>query len=167
MVPAAHCGIADPTENNRIPARKPIAIAMYTRQLIATEDTVIRMPGSVLRQPITSIMDDGQRTYIRLVCPIIRTPATPNQRSASTAADTSSPTIPPAHAILFVVKSAPSQKSKKGILDHQVAEASAMLQIFAVKNPALALERCRDDEGVVPGELVSFVQPQGVEKQPR
>jgi hypothetical protein len=65
----AHCHpaelIRDARLNERIQARRSSAINAYITQLMATDDAVIVTPRSVLRQPPTSIIDDGQRTYIR------------------------------------------------------------------------------------------------------
>ena len=49
----------------------------------------------VLRQPTVSIREDGQETYIRSVCPTLRTPLTPNHMSVSTASDTQNLTTAP------------------------------------------------------------------------
>jgi len=68
---------------------------MYSKQLIATEMTVVAMRGAVLRQPTVSISADGQNMYIKSVRPTLRTPATPNQRRARTANDTQNPTNAP------------------------------------------------------------------------
>jgi hypothetical protein len=42
----------------------------------------------------------------------------------------------------------------KRVLDDKIAEATPMLQIFAVENLAAALSRRRNDEGVVPCKLI-------------
>jgi len=39
---------------------------------------------------------------------------------------------------------------EKRVLTNEIAEATAMLQVFAVKNLAIALDRRRNDERVVP-----------------
>jgi len=38
---------------------------------------------------------------------------------------------------------------EKRVLNNEIAEATAMLQVFAVKNLAIALDRRRNDERVV------------------
>jgi len=49
--------------------RNSSAIPIYNKQLIATEDMVIRIPGKVLHQPTVSITDDGHKTTRRSVWP--------------------------------------------------------------------------------------------------
>jgi len=70
-------------------------MAMYKTQFIATDTIVVAIPKRVLRQLAVNNREDGQNTYIRLVCPTLRTPATPNHISVSTAIDTQNPTTMP------------------------------------------------------------------------
>ena len=48
---------------------------------------------------------------------------------------------------------------KKRVLDDKIAEATAMLHIFTIENLATALERSRNDQRVVPRELIGTLQP--------
>jgi hypothetical protein len=43
---------------------------MYSKQLIATEDMVVMIPGAVLHQPIVSMTEDGHSMTRRSVWPI-------------------------------------------------------------------------------------------------
>ena len=88
-------GFGQKSAEERATSSIAYAIAMNSKQLITTDDAVIITPGIVLRHPTTNITEDGQNTYIRSVPPTFRTPPTPNQISASTTLDTSSPTKPP------------------------------------------------------------------------
>ena len=125
--------------------------------MIATDKTVIVTPWIVLCHVVTNIIDDGQKIYVRSVRPKIRTPATPNQRKTRTVTDTSIPKVAPANAACRVVKTISfTRGSQKRILHHQIPEAAPVLQIFAVKNFAAALNRCGDDERVIPGELIAI-----------
>jgi hypothetical protein len=85
-------------------ANKNSEIPMYIKQLIVTEDAVIMMPGIVLRQPLTSMIEDGHSKYIISLCPILRTPATPNQKRHRTIKQVTNPTIPPRSAARLMVK---------------------------------------------------------------
>ena len=55
----------------------------------------------------------------------------------------------------------------KRVLDDKIAEATPVLHIFAVENFATTLDRSRDDERVVPGELIAARQIQRTYEQPR
>ncbi len=67
-------------------------MAVYMRQFKATDTAVLAIPLAVLRQVDVSITLDGHSTYMRSVLPILITPDTPNQKSASMIPDTMSPT---------------------------------------------------------------------------
>ena len=77
---------------------------MYIKQLIATEDTAIIMPGIVRFHPTVSITDAGHNMYMRSVSPTQRTPPTPNQIRVSTMLDTMNPKMPAASATCREVK---------------------------------------------------------------
>jgi hypothetical protein len=68
---------------------------MYIKQLLTIEMIVIVMPNAELRQPVTSMWEDGQSTYIRSVWPTMSTPATPNHSKAKTIPDTIRPIVMP------------------------------------------------------------------------
>jgi hypothetical protein len=53
---------------------------------MATDETVIMTPGTVLHQPRMSITLEGHSRFVKLNLPIPKPPASPNQRSVSTMA---------------------------------------------------------------------------------
>jgi hypothetical protein len=83
--------------------QREYATAMYSKQLIATDDTVIMRPAGVERQPLVSIMNEGQSKCLRLVWPITSTPETPYHSNASTVQHTASPIAPPIDRTNLVV----------------------------------------------------------------
>jgi hypothetical protein len=81
---------------------------MYIKQFIAIDDTVIIMPGMVLRQPTVSITEAGHSTYIRSVLRTISIPDTPNPRRVNTMPEITSPRAPALRISFCTVKSLPS-----------------------------------------------------------
>ena len=62
-------------------------------------------PGIVVRQPTTSITEDGHSTCAKSVLPIHKTPATPNQSRLRMIPDVMSPMMQPRTTAFRVVKS--------------------------------------------------------------
>jgi len=88
------------------------AATPYSRQLIATEDIVIMMPAGVERQPLVSIMNEGQSMCLRFVCPNIRSPENPNHNKVRIPPETTSPHSPPKTSVVFMVTIASSHSPK-------------------------------------------------------
>jgi hypothetical protein len=75
-------------------------MSVYNRQLIATEDMVVMIPGTVLHQPEVSMTEDGHNTTRKSVLPIVMRCHTPQRQSrTNTIADTINPTVPPITAV--------------------------------------------------------------------
>jgi hypothetical protein len=75
---------------------------------MATDETVIKTPGTVLHQPRISITLEGHSRFVKLN-PSIATPhASPNQRSVNKITGAINPRIPKAIITCFVVKVSPS-----------------------------------------------------------
>jgi hypothetical protein len=77
--------------------------------LIAIEDMVISIPGTVLHQPEVSMTEDGHNTTRRSVLPIVMRRHTPKrQRRTNTVPDTINPIAPPiAEVCRAVIESQP------------------------------------------------------------
>jgi len=77
---------------------------MYRRQLIAIEETVVKIPAAVLHQPTVIMMEDGHKIMRKSVLPSTMISQTPYlQRRASTVPDTISAAAPAMIAVCLVL----------------------------------------------------------------
>ena len=115
-----------------MPKRSKQAMSAYNRQLIATEEIVIKTPGTVVRHPPTNITEEGHSKSIKLVWPMRSTPATPNQNNANMVPETIPPTTIPTRTTRFIViaiESQPAAKSSFLALAFLSAEPKAALSL--------------------------------------
>lgn len=76
----------------------------YNMQFNDAETRVVTTPRKVFLQPTVRMREDGQRTYMRSVPPILKTPATPNHSRARMVQHTINAANVPAKAATRAVK---------------------------------------------------------------
>lgn len=57
-----------------------------------------------------------------------------------------------------------ASRLEKWVLDYKISEMSAVLKIFTVENLAIALDGCRNNQRVVPRELITPCQIQSTDE---